>query len=340
MKVSDLGEFNLIELIAGIIKKSEDNWSPGNKNKIKDRIILGIGDDTAAWHTSSSIELATTDTMVQDVHFTLDTIDWESLGWKIMAVNVSDIAAMGGIPYYALITLCLPPDTEVDDIRKLYKGIADIGSEYGVAIVGGDIVRSTKVIITASLTGISYNKSILTRNSAVTGDLIAVTGTLGASAAGLLMFNQKLKFEHNTSSILKDAYLRPQPHIKEGNILVSNEIKTAMDISDGLVDDLSKLCKASKVEARVFVDNVPVNPVVKSNFNNALELALSGGEDYELLFTGKIKSIERIKKLIQIPITVIGEIMNGRPGKVTLLNNIGKEIIINKGGWDHFQKNS
>ena len=164
--------------------------------------------------------------------------------------------------------------------------------------------------------------------------LVKAPGKHGAN------LNQKLKFEHNVSSGLKDAYLRPRPRFDEGTILVTNGIKTAMDISDGLVDDLSKLCKASKVEAHVFVDNVPVNPIVKSSFNNALEIALSGGEDYELLFTGKIELIEKIKNLIQVPVTVIGEIVNGRPGKVTLLNTAGKEILINRGGWDHFQKNS
>src|SRR4030042_1003867 len=137
MKVSELGEFGLIELLADIVNKSTSASATSGSGY---HLLLGIGDDAAVWRADASIQMATTDTLVQDVHFTLDTAIWEELGWKALAINISDIAAMGGVPRYALVTLGLPSDTEVKDIAQLYRGMEEIAQRYEVAIVGGGIL--------------------------------------------------------------------------------------------------------------------------------------------------------------------------------------------------------
>ena len=179
MLVSEVGEFALIEILADMIGPHSHQAGPCGF-----RLTLGIGDDTAAWQTPEATELSTTDTVVEGVHFTRETTPWFDLGWKLMTANVSDIAAMGGLPLYALVTLGLPPDTQVEDIRALYEGMLDMARKYEVAIVGGDIVRSPVAFITLSLNGAHPGKPML-RSAAKPGYQIGVSGYLGSSAGGL-----------------------------------------------------------------------------------------------------------------------------------------------------------
>jgi thiamine-monophosphate kinase len=326
MKVWELGEFGLIDLIAKIVGKPS-----------RAELVLGIGDDTAAWRTEKSIQLATTDILIQDVHFNLDTVTWQDLGWKALAVNISDIAAMGGTPSYATVSLGLPTDTEVDSVKDLYRGIQDIAKKFEVDIVGGNISRAPVVIIDVSLIG-KASQTLLTRSAAKPGDLIAVTGYLGTSAAGCRMLKSSLKLDRNTTALLKEAHLRPNPRVAEGQILAKNGVKTAIDISDGLISDLTHICEASKVGAKVWIDRLPVHTRVKASFKDeALGMALSGGEDYELLFTAKSSVINRVKKVMSTPVTVVGEITKEHSGKITLLNERGKAIDWGERGWDHFR---
>ncbi len=330
MKVSELGEFGLIERLNKVI-------AGAGINKASPNLILGIGDDAAAWQGDSSIQLATVDTMVQDVHFSLDTTTWQELGWKALAINISDIAAMGGLPHYALVALALPEDTEVEDITKLYQGMIEIAKEFKIAIAGGNISRAPQVSITITVLGSSPDNKMLQRFNAKVGDSIAVTGYAGSAAAGLSMLTKKLKFKAADAKYLRNAFLRPVPRIAEGRLLVKHGITTAIDTSDGLLADLRHICEASKVSAKVNVDLVPINDIVKANFKNkALEMALGGGEDYELLFTGNAKTINKVKEEIKCPVTVIGEIAAGEPGKIKVCDAKGKPVKINKMGWTHF----
>ena len=148
MKVSDLGEFGLIELLADIVDKTKN---PQNASWRK--LLIGIGDDAAAWQDDGSIQLATTDSLVQDTHFDLNITGWEELGWKAIAVNLSDIAAMGGVPRYALVSLALPGELETDSLAGLYQGMAHIANEFGVAIVGGNVASAGKTMITVIVLG-------------------------------------------------------------------------------------------------------------------------------------------------------------------------------------------
>ena len=332
MKVSELGEFGLIDLVAKRVASSRGNQAPWQN------LIIGIGDDAAAWQGDGTVQLATTDSLVQDVHFSLLTASWYELGWKALAASLSDIAAMGGVPQYALITLALPADSEVDDAMALLQGMVALTEPYGVAIVGGDIVRASLIVITTAVTGSAPDREhILTRSTAKPGDKIAVTGYLGTAAAGLKMLTGKLELDPEAVTSLRQAFLRPNPRIAEGQLLAEHGVKTAIDISDGLISDLGHICEASHVGARIEVDRLPVAPAVKANFGEeSLELALSGGEDYELLFTASAETIDNVTRAASCPVTVIGEIIADKIGKIDLIDSHGKPRHLNKGGWDHF----
>ncbi len=325
MKVSELGEFGLIDLLAEMAGGRQD-----------EKLLIGIGDDTAAWQGDASIQLATVDSFIQGVHFPSGLASWKELGWKALAVNLSDIAAMGGLPRYALVSLALPDDTEVDDVTALYTGMLELAKQFGVAIIGGDISRAPLVAITITVFGSSQKKQVLTRSSAESGELVAVTGELGAAAAGLEMLTKKLKFDPQATTCFRNAFLHPIPRVAEGRLLVEQGVKTAIDLSDGLVSDLNQICKASQVGARIEIERVPVEPRVKAHFSErALEMALAGGEDYELLFTAKAKVIDKVKQSAACPITVIGEILAGNKG-VTVVDSRGKPLKFTRRGWEHF----
>jgi thiamine-monophosphate kinase len=329
MKVSELGEFGLIELIAEIVGQSEGQ-----------SVLIGIGDDAACWRAETSKQLATSDSLVQDVHFTLSTTTWRELGWKALAINLSDIAAMGGLPQYVLVSLGLPGDTEVASVAELYGGMAELARLFDVSIVGGDSVESPVVMLNLAVLGKAQkNQNILTRSAAAPGDRIAVTGYLGASAAGLAMLGRSLGFyekDEKAASMLREAQLKPYPRVTEGQALVSHGVRAAIDLSDGLVSDLGKLCKASGVGARLFVEQIPLHPMVRSvSGDDSINLALSGGEDYELLFTAQVEVIDSIRGALPCPVTVVGEIV-AEPKMVKVIDKHGNEIILDKEGWEHF----
>jgi thiamine-monophosphate kinase len=333
MKVSQIGEFGLIDLLSKITDRGRDkrldSWQ---------RLIVGIGDDAAAWQGDASVQLATVDSLVQDIHFSLATTSWEDLGWKAMAVNLSDIAAMGGDPRYALVSLALPADTEVDDATALYRGMVALAQPNGVALVGGDVCRAPLVIITITVLGEAASKGVLlTRAAARPGDWIAVTGCLGGAAAGLEMLTQSIEYDAGTTGLLREAFLRPCPKLIEGQKLAGQGVRTAIDISDGLLADLAHICQQSRVGARIETERVPVHPAIKDILGDrAMEMALSGGEDYELLFTASDEVIRQVKQALTCPVSVIGEIIADNVGKVMVINAEGNIISPAKRGWEHF----
>ena len=334
MKVSELGEFGLIDLLAEMISASQDKNAAAYQ-----KLVIGIGDDAAAWRGDSSTQLATTDSLFQDVHFRLSTTPWYELGWKALAVNLSDIAAMGGVPQYALVSLALPPDTEVDDVKALYQGMIEMAQQFEVALIGGDTCRAPLVSITITVLGSVKDKDgrMLTRSAARPGDKIAVTGALGAAAAGMEMLDKKLQLDAESSRQLRQAFLQPEPRVVEGQQLVALGVKAAIDISDGLTSDLKHICGASNVGARVEVERIPIAPAVKMHFNDrALALAAAGGEDYELLFTASEEKIAKVKTTLSCPVTIIGEVVAEGPGNVALVDARGAPVDLEKSGWEHF----
>jgi thiamine-monophosphate kinase len=298
---------------------------------------VGIGDDAAAWQSDNRVQLATTDTLVQDVHFDLGIISWEELGWKALAVNLSDIAAMGGIPKYALLALALPAHLEVEDVSKFIDSTIRTATQFGVVLVGGNIAVAPNVVITVTIIGSAKSAAMLLRSTASPGERIAVTGYIGSSAAGLEMLKGKTISHPEASNLLRRAHFMPMPRVQEGQILIEQGVKTAIDISDGLIADLDHICQSSKVGAKIEVQQLPVHPLVMANFPNYQELALYGGEDYELLFAADEATIARAKQAMNCPVTIIGNITEAKsPTRVTVVDSKGNIIPYKKKGWEHF----
>ena len=327
MRVAELGEIPLIKRIVSLLPEIGQGQD----------LLLGPGDDTAAWRSPYPITLSTTDALIQGVHFLSSTISWRDLGWKALAVNLSDIAAMGGTPTYALVSLDLPPDTEVESVVDFYRGFLDLAARFEVTIAGGNVSRADRVSVHITLMGGLPSESMLRRSAAKPGDAIAVTGHLGASAAGLRLI--KAKKEGPAAEALLQAHRRPWPRVQEGKSLLQLGIKAAMDISDGLLSDLGQLCLASKLTARIWADRIPIHPNVREVFTRqALRLALAGGEDYELLFSCPPGLVEQARKSLPVPLTVIGELEDGEAGKVVILDRWGQELPAVERGWDHFRR--
>ena len=335
MQIKDLGEFAVIDLLKEVV--INQRRAPDQASSSLSELLVDNGDDAAVWRTEGATELFTTDTMVEGVHFLRATTPWRDLGWKSLASNISDIAAMGGQPLYALITLGLPPDTEVDDLKELYRGMLEISNLHGTAIVGGDMVRSPVVFITVSLTGVLSGTPLL-RSSACPGDQVAVTGYLGASAGGLRLLREGRTPSPEAAEYLHQCHRRPQPAVAPGLALSQAGVVTAMDISDGLADDLGKLCRASELSARLFTDRIPVHPLLRQAFPlDYLDLALYGGEDYLLLFTADSELMAQVMPLLPKGAATIGEITSGCPGQVVLVDAAGAEMVASPGGWDHYR---
>ncbi len=334
MLIRDLGEFGVIDLLNRMVVEGRiiGDGLPGSGVKL----LVDTGDDTAAWNAGGATELFTTDTVVEGVHFTRDTTPWRDLGWKSLASNISDIAAMGGLPTHALVTLGLPPDTAVADPEDLYRGLLEIANRFGVSIVGGDMVRSPVVFITVALSGVT-NRAPMLRSTARPGDVIAVTGELGSSAGGLKLMLEGLNASGEAAEHLKNAHRRPVPDVAAGQVLAESGVTTAMDISDGLCDDLGKLCRASGVAAEIEADRVPIHPLLRQAFpEECLGMALNGGEDYKLLFTATAAQVSKVNLCLPQPAVVVGHITAGEPGRVTVLDSSGAEMPSNRRGWDHF----
>ncbi|MFO8011250.1 MAG: thiamine-phosphate kinase [Dehalococcoidia bacterium] len=331
MKTGELGEFGLIDILTGICEESRGEVSG------QDALVVGIGDDAAGWNGPDSIQLVTTDMLVENIHFKLSTTSWLDLGWKSMAANISDIAAMGGLPQYGVISLGLPPDTEVESVERLYRGISDISRRYGLVIAGGDVTESPVTVISPAVTGKVEKDRILRRSGAVAGELVAVTGYTGLSAAGLELLEAPDLNDRKTGGLLIEAHLRPSPRVVEGRILGECGVRVAIDTSDGLLADLSHICRSSKVSVRVYGESVPVHPVLRDLFGaRSLELALTGGEDYQIVFTASKEIFEEAANRIESPVTVIGEVTGDEPGGPVIIDGNGKSIEYNRGGWEHF----
>lgn len=335
MRISDLGEFGLIDLIQ---KWTESDAPAADAPQAAHyRLSVANGDDAAAVTFPNGVtELYTTDTMVDGVHFTAATTPWRDLGWKAIASNVSDVAAMGGDPAVALITLGLPPDTPVVHIADLYAGMMEICAEYGARIIGGDVVRSPVAFVTVALTGIISGLPMV-RAAAEPGHLVAVTGPVGGSAGGLRQLLADAAGSAPRDFELVGQHRRPRPHVAAGKSLATAGVRCAMDVSDGLADDLGKLCSASGVSAIINADNVPVAPALQAAFpDDWLNLALYGGEDYVLLFTAPGDIMDAATRELPPGAAVVGEITEGQPGTVTVLNSDGNPMQRAGVGWDHF----
>lgn len=333
-RIRDVGEFGLIAALNSVLPHSA---------RVNGRVTLGIGDDAAIWApTSGTTSVITTDTLIEGRHFRLDWTDWRSLGHKMLAVNLSDIASMGAMPVLATITLGLTGDEHVADLEELYRGAVALAEPHDVTIAGGDVVRTTGPIV-LSVTVVGEGEPLLRRDGAQPGDRLVVSGTLGASAAGLrLLETPDIGQGATTADLLVGAHLRPNPRIALGKVLARYGATAAMDLSDGLLGDLPKLLAASGVGARLDSRLVPVIPAVRALFPiHWLELALRGGEDYELLATVRPDALEETQREaahVGATLTEIGEIVASPVGQSMLMITDAEGVTkaVPEGAFDHF----
>ena len=329
VNVSEIGEFGLIERLAKAVGADRP-----------ESLIVGIGDDAAAWRLGDSLVLATTDSLVEGVHFLPERVPWSDLGWKALAVNVSDIAAMGGSPQFALVTLALPPETPVENVDALYAGIQECGREYGVAVVGGDVVRASQVMISVAVVGqaelgVEGRPQLMRRDAAKAGFVIAVTGSLGDSAAGL----KRLKEGAPLDDPLVRVHLRPKPPLAAGRQAARLDVPCAIDVSDGLLQDLRHVCDLCELGAVVRADAMPLSQQLRSAFSaeEALAFAWGGGEDYQLVFIAQQETMRLLRASAQVRVTVIGEMDEQPEQRPRLMDASGNEIKLPEAGWDHLR---
>ncbi len=326
MTLASLGEFALIRRLSDLLPTPPHD------------VVVGIGDDAAVLRFGSEHIVMTTDTMVDGVHFLGGQVPWPETGWKALAVNVSDVVAMGATPLFALVTLALPSERTVEEIDALYAGLRSCADAYDVAIVGGDVVRAGQIAVTVALLGRCEQEGgeplILRRSGARPGDVIAVSGTLGDSAAGLL----RLKGGADTSDPLVRAHMRPSPPVAAGRTAAEAGIHCGIDVSDGLLQDIGHVCEMSGVGAVVHAADVPISDELRAAYpDDALRLACTGGEDYELVLTGSRSLVDEVARVATEPIAIIGKIVESPEHRVRLLDADGSEITFARTGWDAFR---
>lgn len=334
-QISEVGEFGLIRGISNLIRASKGN---------KSAILLGPGDDAALFrarpgHTAT----ITTDTLIEGVHFRHDWSKAESIGIKAMAVNASDIASMGGRPRVAVISLGLKGNETDRWVYEFYRGALKVAEQHNFAVAGGDIVSSPKAtVVSVTIYGeISPRKPALLRDKARPGDVIALTGTIGLSAAGArILADDSLKLEGSPRML--DAHRRPEPRVLQGLLLRYAGVRCAMDLSDGLLGDLPKICDASEVHALLFEDRLPIPHAVRWGFSDWFDLALRGGEDFELIFTCPPENLTLVEMLFRRwgcpPPIQIGEIQEPKEkrAQIRITRTDRRTVDLEAGAWDHF----
>jgi thiamine-monophosphate kinase len=334
MKLSEIGEFGFIDRFS---KHFHDMVEPGT--------IKGIGDDCAIMPLNDQYDqVVTTDLLIEDIHFLRSSISPLDLGYKALAINLSDIAAMGARPTASFLSIALPIDIDVEYMDKVMEGYHQLSRKYHVPLLGGDTTRSPeKLIINVCATGqISKGEAHL-RSDARPGDVICVTGPLGDSAAGLKMLVEDITPDQRSSSLIAWHH-RPEPAINEGLWLSKQPgVRAMMDISDGIASDLKHILKMSNTGAIINIEDVPVSDALKKtaakyDWNIPL-LTLAGGEDYRLLVTierSAFNSIsEEYSQLFSFPLTSIGLITDTEQGNIKWYKN-NTVYHLSKGGFTHF----
>jgi len=336
MRIDELGEFALIARLTAGLPTRED-------------VALGVGDDAALLDLSGfaadSLLVATCDAQVEGLHFTLGVASPEEIGHKALAVNLSDLAAMGAEPLWVLISLLLPRALDVATLDGVYAGLRSLAARYSVALVGGNVSATDgPLAIDVTALGRVPRDQALTRAGGKAGDLVMVTGTLGAAAAGVLLQGGDARLDalpDETRVRARATQVSPQPRVAEGRALAASGVVTAMlDVSDGLMADLGHLCAASDVSAELDAGAIPVDPVAQAVAGalglDTLQLALEGGEDYELLFTVRPDGLERALAEVGGGARMIGRLTEPGSGLRMRFEDGRIEELVAR-GWDHLR---
>ncbi len=329
MKIRDLGEFPFLRRL---------------RDRLPDdpRVRLGVGDDCAAL-SLSGITVLTTDAMIEGVHFRCEWTPFSVLGEKAFAVNASDVAAMGGEPTFALLSLGVPQDYAVADLDAFFDGFLDAAGAHTTALVGGNMSAAPVFMISVSLLGRTLHDPI-TRSGARVGDDVYVTGTVGDAALGLRLLREEKagSLEDVAVQQVKQRFLCPTARVAVGRKIAARQLATAMiDVSDGLLQDLGHLCAASRVGAVIEVAALPLSNGYRTLLGtDDWQLALTGGEDYELLFSAPVDARSEISDVAAqsgCPITRIGSLGPHAEGvRVTLAGNVRSATEFT--GFDHFAR--
>ncbi|HKV85289.1 MAG TPA: thiamine-phosphate kinase [Ktedonobacterales bacterium] len=336
--LSELGEFELIHRLTSGLETRDD-------------VVVSVGDDAAVLVPVAGERLvATVDAQVEGRHFLLSVTAPEAIGHKALAVNLSDIAAMGATPKWALISLLAPVETAVAVLDGVYRGMRELARGFDVAIVGGNVSSTDgPLTIDVALLGqVAAGRATL-RSGAQVGDAVVVTGALGAAAAGVLTLSPAPHgagpLDAATVRGARDAMERPWPLVREGEALARSGRVTAMlDVSDGLAADLAHLCEASGVGAVLDASAIPVHPaahaVATVYHRDPLTLALNGGEDYQLLFTARPEDVSRLGETLATcgcACAVIGEIREAEAG-LKMRDAAVALTALEPKGWDHLRQ--
>jgi thiamine-monophosphate kinase len=333
MNLSNLGEF-------GLIARLRARWPA-----LPEQVVVGPGDDAAVVRPDPGrLLLYTVDAMIEDVHFRRRWMSPRDLGWKAMAQNVSDIAAMGGQPTYALVCLSLSADVETTFVDAIYDGLEAAAGQYGASIVGGDIMGSTGAIaLSVSLLGEVEQSRLMRRSGARPGDVLMVTGAVGDAAAGLHLL-EKGETPRDKEEQAVARHLRPTPRLDEARLLSrSGQVTAAIDLSDGLAGDATRMAEESGVGVRIYAERVPIAEACASVAQrlhlDPLDLALRGGEDYELLVAMRADAASGLAEFLRhemgVPLTAVGEVVDRERG-LTLVRADGSETPLSP-GFDHFR---
>lgn len=320
MDLARLGEFGFLERVRG--------WIPPGA------ALVGIGDDAAVTRLSDGKALVSTaDALVEDVHFRWSWSSPADIGHKAVAVNVSDLAAMGADARWLLIALCAPPSTSEDRLRELYDGIKEASETYGVEIVGGDLVAAPQTVIAVTALG-EVAGDPLRRSGAKVGDVLAVTGTLGRAAAGvnLLLSQDPRGASPEDAFACFDAHRRPVARVREGRVLHDAGVHAAIDLSDGLASDVRRLAEASGVGIEIDADRLPVAPearrIGEARGWDIERMVLGGGEDYELLLALPREQLASI----DLELLEVGRVVDEG---VWIVRGSARDPLAVP-GWDHF----
>ena len=332
-------QFSEFTLIKNIAKRFSER---------QDQTIVGIGDDCAVIQLNSqNVQLITTDLLIENIHFDRHFISYRDIGYKAMIGNLSDIAAMGGIPRHYLASIAIPVSCTTNDVEAVYEGLTQPAEQSGTALIGGDTSRSPeKLFLSLTLIGEAKREEVIQRTGLCVGDEIFVTGTLGDSNAGLRILQSPThtNLPASCQAWLSQRHLRPTARLETGQFLAKDQLATAMiDLSDGLSGDLAHLCELNDVGAIIDATRLPLSDALQTYARHvgehAHEIALQGGEDYELLFTVKPNAFSRIAQLNAeglLHVTHIGTITPKHHG-LRMITPAGANKHINIQSYDHFQ---
>ncbi|WP_246117060.1 thiamine-phosphate kinase [Shouchella miscanthi] len=310
-------------------------------NRFQQQLTIGIGDDAAVYKTSADTEqVVCVDAMVEGIHFRKDTLSPFQIGRKALAINISDLAAMGANPMYYLVTIAIPKTWTDHELQDIYAGMNELAERYKMDLIGGDTVSSKdQLVLSVTAIGIVQEGKALKRSSAKPGDVLFVTGPIGKSAAGLELLQQKEKDKPLTDmehSCIR-AHQEPEPQISSGTYLANLGKRIALnDVSDGLSSEAMELAEASNVQ--IVMNEEKLNSILPDlqnvDYHQKLKWALNGGEDFQLIGTTSNETFAHLQESSPTTLFDIGFVRAGNAS--VIMKSANEETVLDKGGYNHF----